>query len=198
MIQGPILIVSILLLIEIVILFLSEHAHFKKYFRFLPAVFWIYFIPMLVSSLGLIDSQSPLYSKITNYFLPASLFLLLISVDLKSIFHLGNSALVMFFAGSFGIMLGIVSVFAIFRRWVGDDFWTGFGALAGSWTGGSANLIAVKEALATPDAVFLPMVIVDTIVPYVWMGLLVAASSWQHVFDRFNRSDLAVLEKIDQ
>ena len=57
-------------------------------------------------------------------------------------------------------------------------------------------MIAVKEALNVPDGVFLPMVVVDTVVPYVWMGCLIAAVCWQARFDVWNRSDRAVLESL--
>ena len=67
-----------------------------------------------------------------------------------------------------------------------------------AWTGGSANMIAVKEALAVPDAVFAPMVIVDTVVPYLWMGLLIAMVGLQPAFDRWNRADRAILVKADR
>ncbi len=196
MIHHPFLLFLILLAIETAVLSAASHPRTKKYFGFLPAVFWIYFLPMLISSAGLIDAKSPLYSLVTTYGLPASLFLLLLGVDLKSIAQLGRTALLMFLAGSLGIMLGTTLSFAIFRPFVEDVFWMGFGALSGSWTGGSANMVAVKEALGTPDDVFLPMVVVDTIVPYVWMGLLVVASTGQAAFDRWNRSDRSVLDHI--
>src|SRR6185437_2641872 len=48
--------------------------------------------------------------------------------------------------------------------------WKGGGALSASWFGGSANMLAVKEGLHTPDSVFAPMVIVDTVNTYSWMG----------------------------
>jgi len=76
--------------------------------------------------------------------------------------------------------------------------WAGFGALSASWIGGSANLVAVKEVLSTPDEVFLPMVIVDTIVPYFWMGILVSAVGLRPLFDRFTGTDPNVLEKFRQ
>ncbi len=57
-------------------------------------------------------------------------------------------------------------------------------------------MIAVKEALNTPDAVFLPMVIVDTIVPYTWMGILVALAARQKSFDTWNRSDRRILDDL--
>jgi uncharacterized membrane protein len=198
MIQHPILIFLILLAIETAILSAAAHPRTKRYFRFLPAVFWIYFLPMCVSSLGIIDAKSPLYGVVTTYGLPASLFLLLLGVDLPAIARLGRTAVLIFLAGSLGIMLGTALSFSIFRPFVGDMFWMGFGALSASWTGGSANMVAVKEALGTPDDVFLPMVVVDTIVPYVWMGLLVSASSGQAAFDRWLRADRGVIDHIRQ
>ncbi len=155
-------------------------------------------MPMLVSSLGLIDDKSPLYEWAKTYGLPASLFLLLLEVDVKAIARLGRAALLIFFSGSFGIILGTVAAFAVFRPLVGDEFWSGFGALSASWTGGSANMVAVKEAAGTPDGVFLPMVVVDTLVPYLWMGVLVAGSSWQNALDRWMRADPRVMEDIRQ
>ncbi len=196
MVYHPILIFLILLSIETAILSAAAHPRTKKYFGFLPAVFWIYFLPMCVSSLGLIDAKSPLYGVVTTYGLPASLFLLLLGVDLKAITRLGRTAVLMFLIGSAGIMLGTALSFAIFRPFVGDVFWSGFAALSASWTGGSANMIAVKEALGTPDDVFLPMVVVDTIVPYVWMGLLVSISTGQAAFDHWLRADRGVIEDI--
>lgn len=196
MIHHPFLIFLILLAIEVTVLSAAGHPRTKKYFGFLPAVFWIYFLPMCVSSIGLIDAKSPLYGLATTYGLPASLFLLLLGVDLKSIARLGRTAVLLFLAGSFGIMLGTMLSFAIFRPFVGDIFWMGFGALSASWTGGSANMVAVKEALGTPDDVFLPMVVVDTIVPYVWMGLLVSVSTGQVAIDRWLGADRGVIDDI--
>src|SRR3989338_479761 len=196
MIQHPFLIFLILLAIEAAILSAAAHPRPKKNFGFLPAVFWIYFLPMCVSSLWIIDDQSPLYGLVTTYGLPASLFLLLLGVDLPVIVRLGRTAVLTFLAGSLGIMLGAALSFALFKEVVGADFWSGFGALSGSWTRGSANMVAVKEALGTPDDVFLPMVVVDTIVPYVWMGLLVTVSTRQAVFDRWLRADRGVIDHI--
>lgn len=196
MIHEPVLIILVLLAVEVLVLFLSRHPRTRFLFDFLPSVFWIYFLPMLASTAGLIDAGAPVLSSITTYFLPASLFLLLVVVDIKAILRLGATALAMFFIGSAGILAGTVTAFILFKNIVGTEFWSGFGALSASWTGGSANMIAVKEALAVPDRVFAPMVIVDTIVPYVWMGMLVACVGGQHLFDRRNRSDRRVLDDL--
>jgi uncharacterized membrane protein len=171
MIQNSTALIVVLLFIEGLVLYLANHQKFSKYFDILPAVFWIYLLPMIASSLGLIDSKAQIYSEITKYLLPMALLMLLMTVDIKAIFSLGTSALLMFFIGSLGIVFGMVVVFALFKGIIGTQFWSGFAALTGSWTGGSANMIAVKEALGSPDAVFLPMVIVDTIVLVLIVGI---------------------------
>jgi len=196
MIHNSLFLILVLLAVESSILFLAGNPRTKHLFSFLPSMFWIYFLPMVLSTLGIIDAKSPLYAQITKYLLPPALFLLLLNMDIKAISRLGPAALVMFFAGTFGILLGIVVTFVLFKPLVGAQFWSGFGALSASWTGGSANMIAVKEALNTPDAVFMPMVIVDTVVPYTWMGILVAMAVHQKTFDKFNRSDRSILDDL--
>ncbi|NTV29460.1 MAG: DUF819 family protein [Candidatus Omnitrophica bacterium] len=196
MIHNPIFIIIILVAIELLVLSLSRYERTSGWFEILPPVFFIYFIPMLFSTAGLLDTKAPVLSAVTTSILPMALFLLLVTVDLPAIFRLGGRALGMFFIGAFGMISGAALAFAISRRFVGDQFWGGFAALSASWTGGSANMVAVKEALSVPDAVFLPMVVVDTVVPYVWMGLLIAAVRWQPAFDRWNRADRTVLEEL--
>lgn len=196
MVDSPFILVVLLLAVETVVLEISSRDRFKKYFSFLPPVFWIYFLPMLLSTLGLIDSKSPVYDLINKWFLPASLILLLLSSDIQAILKLGRPALIMMLAGSLGIMVGMPLVFWLVKPLVGGQMWPGFGALSGSWIGGSANMIAVKEAIGTSQEVFTPMVVVDTVVPYVWLGFLVTASAFQWQFDRINRSDRGILDEL--
>lgn len=196
MIKHPLVIVLYLFFLEWLVLTVSSKDRFKKYFSFFPPVFWIYFLPMLSAALHVIDSKSSIYGLVIIGLLPASLLLLLVGVDMKAIMKLGPLALGMFFIGSFGIIVGTPFVFFIFERIVGPQFWSGFGALSASWIGGSANMIAVKEALGTPENIFLPMVIVDTVVPYVWMGMWVLLIGFQPVFDRWNHSKREIIDHL--
>ena len=196
MIQNSLGIICVLVLIEALILFFSESTKTKKFFQFPPALFWIYFLPMIVSGLGVIPQQHAIYPKITSLVLPAGLILLLIVTDIKAILKLGRPALLMMFTGSAGIMLGAPLVVMLFKPWLPADAWSGFGALSASWIGGSANMIAVKEAIHTPDAVFFPMIVVDTVVAYSWMGLLILLEGFQKTYDKWNRSDLRVVEEL--
>jgi uncharacterized membrane protein len=198
MISNPALIVAVLISIEALVLWLSRHERTRRFFDLLPSVFWIYFLPMLAATFGLIDSKSPVYGLITSWLLPASLVLLLLPVDIRAILRLGPLALSMFFIGAAGIIAGATLSFSLFKPVIGARFWSGFGAVSASWTGGSANMIAVKEALSVPDEVFAPMVIVDTVVPYLWMGFMIAIVGLQPAFDRWNRSNSAALDHLGE
>jgi uncharacterized membrane protein len=198
MINNPYAVIVFLGLIEFFVLYFSSRPRFKKYFHFIPPVFWIYALPMIFSSLGLIDPNSRFYKVIAENVLPASLILLLLSTDLNAISKLGKKALFMMLAGSLSIMIVFPIVFYFFKNLVGIHMWSGFGALSASWVGGSANMIAVKEALGTPEAVFAPMLLVDTIVPYLWMALLIACVGLQKPFDKMIKADMQVMEELNQ
>jgi len=198
MIQNSFGILCALVLIEATVLFFSENPRTKKFFQFPPPLFWIYFLPMLVAGIGILPQEHAIYPKITSTVLPAGLILLLITTDIKAILKLGRPALLIMFTGSAGIMVGAPLVVMLFKPWLPADAWSGFGALSASWTGGSANMIAVKEAIHTPDAVFFPMIVVDTVVAYSWMGFLILLEGVQKKYDLWNRSDRGVVEELSR
>lgn len=197
MITNPYAGIAVLVLVEVFVLFASGRQRLQKYFHFIPPVFWIYAIPMVLSSLGFIDPDNRFYKTIAENVLPASLILLLLSSDLAAIARLGKKALIMMLVGSVSIMAAIPIVFYLFKNVVGTHMWSGFGALSASWVGGSANMVAVKEALSTPEPVFAPMLVVDTVVPYVWMAFLIAMVGLQGTFDRIIKADQQIMIELN-
>ncbi len=139
---------------------------------------------MLASSAGWIPREAPLYTFASKQLLPVCLVLLLIGTDLGSLARLGPSAIRIMLAGAGGTILGGAAAFFLYHRWLPSGSWGAVGALTGSWIGGSANLLAVKEALGVPDALVGPIILVDAMIAYSWMGLLIAASAWQERWDR--------------
>ena len=194
--DNPVYIISVLISIEAAILFIDSRPIGKKVFRFLPSMFWIYFIPMLANTAGLLPGEHSVYGIITRWVLPGSLVVLLLSADIRGILKLGPTALGVMAAGIAGIMIGAPVVMLIYRQWLGADAWQAIGTLSGSWIGGSANMVAVKEGIDTPDAVFKLLIITDTIIPYAWMGLLIALSAHQQKFDRWNKSNTKLLDEL--
>ncbi|MBT3199692.1 MAG: DUF819 family protein [Phycisphaerales bacterium] len=204
MINDPLGIIMVLLVIEGGILYTAGLDRAKKMFKYVPAMFWIYFLPMLVNTLGLIPPKenlageviTPVYGAISTYGLPACLILLLLSVDLRAIFRLGGVAVAVMLAGSLGTLVGGVIVLLIFGQWLPPDIWQGLGPLSASWMGGSSNMIAVAESVKTPTKMYGTMIVVDTIIPYAWMGLLIFLSAHQARFDRWNRAKSDILDDL--
>ena len=173
----------------------STLPRFRKLFALTPPVIYAYFVPTISAAVGIIPGDSPVYGWMTRYLLLVALILLMLSVDLKSILRLGPMALFMVVAGSVGIVLGAVVSFLLFGAFLPEESWKAFAALSGSWIGGTANMVAIAESVGTPDALMGPIIVIDTVVGYGWMGLLLFFSAFQH---RFDASINAHTEKIEE
>jgi len=173
----------------------STLPRFSKFFQLTPPVIYAYFVPTISAAVGIIPGDSPVYGWMTRYLLLVALILLMLSVDVKSILRLGPMALFMVVAGSVGIVLGAVVSFLLFGAFLPEESWKAFAALSGSWIGGTANMVAIAESVGTPDALMGPIIVIDTVVGYGWMGLLLFFSAFQH---RFDASINAHTEKIEE
>jgi uncharacterized membrane protein len=176
----------------------SQIKLFQKFFRYLPPVIWIYFLPMLSSAIGIIPRESELYEWTKLYILPSALVLLLLSANIPVIIKLGFKAIIMFLTGSFGIIIGGPIVLLIFKHWLPPDAWKGIGALSGSWMGGSATMLAIAQSIKTPESLLAPLIVVDTVVGYGWMGIVIFLSAFQDKVDEFNRVDKTILIELNK
>jgi uncharacterized membrane protein len=122
----------------------------------------------------------------------------MISIDLKSVAKLGPIALFMITAGTLGIIIGGPVALLLFGPFLPADAWQGFAALSGSWIGGTANMVAIAESVGTPDSAFGPVIVVDTVVGYGWMGVLLFFSVWQKKFDTRTRANTRAIEETNE
>jgi uncharacterized membrane protein len=191
----PMSVFAFLATLVAVIFWLSGVKKFEKFFEYLPPVIFVYFVPMICTTLGITPAASPAYAFTTRYFLPLALFLLMISIDLKSVAKLGPVALFMVTAGTLGIVFGGPVALMLFGGFLPPDAWKGFAALSGSWIGGTANMVAIAESVDTPESAFGPIIVVDTVVGYGWMGVLLFFSVWQKKFDTRTKANTAAIEE---
>jgi len=195
-IQDPFYVLAYLAAVVTAVFQLARLPALQPVFDRLPAVFWTYFLPMLSTTLGILPAESPVYSALSRYLLPVSLALMLLSAEIPAIVKLGRTALLVMAAGALGTALGSLLAFELFRPWLPAEAWRGFGALTGTWIGGSANLIAVGTAVGLSPELQGVIIIVDTVVGYSWMGLLVWLAGRQTAFDRWNGADRGLVDAI--
>ncbi len=190
--------VAIALIVLIGVLhWVSEWKFLAGFFRYLPPVIWVYFLPMLLSNAGLLPQSSPAYDWIRQYLLPAALVLMLLASNVPALLKLGGKAILTMMVGTFGIVAGAVTSFTILHPWLPPETWKGFGALTGSWIGGSANMVAVATSVGTPDSMLGPLIVVDTVVGYGWMGVVIALAIFQDRLDRRNGVDRTVVDGLN-
>ena len=183
----------------------SEFWFWKKFYSWVPSVLVCYFLPSLLYSFGIIDpSQSNLYFMASRYLLPTSLVLLTISVDVKELMKLGPKAVIMFFTGTAGIIVGgpigllLISYFApeVINAPSNEEIWRGLSTIAGSWIGGSANQTAMKEVFEVGGLLFSKMVAVDVIMGNLWLALLMLGISKNKKINKLLKADDKSIENL--
>jgi len=173
-----------LLMLVLAGVFVTSHnsdPRWKKFYRLVPSLLMCYFVPSIFSTFGVISpEQSQLYFVASRYLLPTCLVLLCLSIDLPGLKKLGPKALIMFFTGTAGIVIGGPLAFFIMSKIspetvVGqgaDAVWRGMTTLAGSWIGGGANQTAMKEMFGAGESIFSALIAVDIIVANIWMACI--------------------------
>lgn len=167
-------------------------------FRYVPPILWVYFLPMVGTSLGLFPNESPLYGTAIRLLLPPALVMLLLSVDIRSLARLGPKAIGTMLFGTAGVVLGAPLALLLFKAWVPADTWMGMASLSGSWIGGSSNMVAIKESIGCPEGIFGIMIVVDVLVGYAWMGIVMSFSGMQDAIDARFKVDRTIIDDLNR
>ncbi|WP_298778963.1 DUF819 family protein [uncultured Polaribacter sp.] len=212
-----------ILMISLGFVFYTENlktGFWAKFYKIVPGLFMAYFIPALFTTFRIISpewetentvgeivkNKSQLYYVASRFLLPAALVLMTLSIDLKAIFNLGSKALIMFFTGTVGIIIGgpiailIISIFS--PETVGgadfDAVWRGLSTLAGSWIGGGANQTAMLEIYEYTPSKYGGMVIVDIVVANVWMAILLIGIGKKDKINKWLKADTTAIEELKE
>ena len=197
MIKDPNAIFVYIIFLIGTIYYLKSQPSLTKLFKYMPPVIWVYFLPMISTSIGIIPNDSALYGWTTRHLLPPALILLLLSSNIRAMTALGPKAIGTMLFGTLGIIIGGSLSLLIFGGLLPDDAWMGLGALSGSWIGGSANMVAVGKSIGTSDDLFGNMIVIDTLVGYGWMGVVIFISGHQDTIDRWNNADTGIIKQLN-
>ena len=212
-----------LLMLALGLIFYSESiksGFWSKFYKIVPGLFIAYMIPALLTTLGIIapewqtvsesgeiiEHKSNLYFMSSRYLLPAALVLMTLSIDLKAVFNLGWRALIMFFTGTIGIVIGgpiaILLISMVSPETVGgigpDAVWRGLSTLAGSWIGGGANQTAMLEIYGYNQKLYGGMVFVDIVVANIWMAILLIGIGKSEKIDKWLKADNSSIEELKE
>ena len=184
-----------------------KNGFWSRFYKLIPGLLMCYFLPAIFNSLGIISSEeSQTYYIASRYLLPASLVLMTLSIDLKAIYNLGYKALIMFFTGTIGIIIGgplaiiILSFFfpELFNGAGPDAIWRGLSTLAGSWIGGGANQAAMLEIFEYNPKKYSGMVLVDIVVANIWMAILLFGIGKKDSINKWLNADTSAIEELKE
>ncbi len=191
-----------------------------KFYKIVPGLFMAYLIPAIFTTIGVISpeweitsatgeivkNKSQLYYVASRFLLPAALVLMTLSINLKAISNLGSKALIMFFTGTVGIIIGgpiailLISIFSP-ETVGGADFnavWRGLSTLAGSWIGGGANQTAMLEIYQYNPQKYGGMVFVDIVVANIWMAILLIGIGRKDKINKWLKADTSAIEELKE
>lgn len=212
-----------LLMLALGMVFLTESlktGFWSKFYKIIPGLFVAYMLPAVLTTTGLISPEwqsisqenkilkhgSSLYFMSSRYLLPAALVLMTLSIDLKAVFNLGWKALVMFFTGTLGIVIGgpiaILLIATFSPDTVGgigpDAVWRGLSTLAGSWIGGGANQTAMLEIYGYNQRLYGGMVFVDIVVANIWMAIILIGIGKRNRINKWLKADASSIEELKE
>jgi uncharacterized membrane protein len=201
LISSPIGVLAVLCIVAAFFFFLAQVTQ-AKLFNYVPPLLFIYATPVFLSNLTVaghvvVSNKSIIYSGLSQFVLPVFIVLMLIKVNVPAVVKVMGKGVLVMLMGTAGVVVGGVVSYVIVHGWLPEDSWKGFGALAGSWIGGTANMLATKEMLGASEAQLGLAVVADNVIYIVWLPLLLMSRDFADKFNKWARVPADRLEAMD-
>lgn len=162
----------------------------------IPLVLLLYIGFMLLANLSLWDSQDALivaFEKRTiSNLLPAMIFLMMLGFDFSLFKKIGSKMLLAFFSTTLSLLIAFVTIFYLFKPLLWETAAASFATLAGSWSGGTLNMIAVAQAIGLDASSLSNVVVVDTILYSFWLMFLLFLRPFSERFNHFSKAEIQI------
>ncbi|AIZ36051.1 DUF819 domain-containing protein [Parvimonas micra] len=194
--------IALLFFVSGIVIYLEKKFKNGIFFKYIPALVIIYFGAMILSTLGVwdmnVESVSKARSVLKDAILPSMIFLMLLRADLRDIAKLGPRMIISFFTATFTIMIGFVVAFLIFKGSLASNAPLTFGALAGSWVGGTQNMVAVQQAVGLEGSGMGYTLLIDSIDYSIWIMFLLFLVPFANKFNKWTKADTSKIDNINE
>jgi len=196
LISSPIGVLAVLCIVA-AFFFLVAQVSGAKLFNYVPPLLFIYATPVFLNNFDVIPSESVIYTGLSKFALPVFIVLMLIKVNVPAVIRVMGKGVLVMLMGTAGVVVGGVVAYLTVHHWLSEDAWKGFGTLAGSWIGGTANMLATKEMLGASEAQLGLAVIADNVIYIVWLPLLLMSRDFAEKFNQWARVPADRLQAMD-
>lgn len=176
-----------------------EKSSTSRFLKFVPGIVLIYFGGAFLKTTGILGASESIdatYGNVRDVLLPTLIILMLLNCDLRKLIKLGPKMLLGYFIAVFSIILGFTVTYLLFQSLYAPNTWQAFGALAGSWTGGSANMVIIQGILDVPENIFGYALIMDTINYSSWVMIMFWLVPFAAFFNRWAKADTSHLDEV--
>src|SRR5699024_3630770 len=190
------LFIGVLLALSGAIILLDQRST-GRFFRYSPGFVLMYYAAALLNTVGFFSEAKEIETVgggVQDALLPAMILLLLFTCDIRRVIRLGPKLLLTLVVTSASIIVGFIVAYLVLNSFLHEEAWKALGALNASWTGGSANMVAVQGILEAPESVFGYVLIVDTVLYSFWLLLMFSSVSVSEKFNRWPGADTASLD----
>jgi uncharacterized membrane protein len=171
LIDDPVAVLVVLAAVVLVALKLEARV---TLFRSLGAALMGILMGMVLSNLGVIPGESPIYNFLQGTGVSIGIVLILTSVDVRSVVDAGPSMLAAFAIGAFGTGLGAMVAGLVLFRQIGEETWKLTGQFTGTYIGGGVNYAGLGRAFDTSSDLFTAALAADVILTAIWMAACLA------------------------
>lgn len=164
-----------------------------KVLQYLPPIVLLYILVMILSSNGLFEKNEDIsqsYSTLKSNLLPAMLFLMLLPNKITQLFFLGPKMLLSFLLASLSLFIAFILSFILFSLGVYDI--EILAPLAGSWMGGTANMLAVASAINSSESAIGVTMLIDSVDYSLWVMFLLLIVPLASKFNHFTKASNSV------
>ena len=177
--------------------FWLERATRWRLFQYMPPLVFIYLVPVLLANGGVIPVKAPVYDNLSKPLLSMMLTLMLLNVDVAGAFKVLGRGMAVMVLGTIGVIVGAAAGAYAVKAHLGSTAWKAFGALTGSWVGGTGNMFAVADMFEATDERSLA-VLADTSILLIWLPMLLGSKRFAGWFARFAKVDMDRVARMDR
>lgn len=159
-----------------------------RVFAVLPPIVFTYLLVTTLAVTGLWQVNEEIrdaQALLIRNLVPALVFLLMINCDLRAILALGPRVLAVFTCASLSLFIAFLATYLLYSHWLPGDAWQPLAALSGSWVGGTANMIAVKQAIGMSDSLLAMSLLTDALCYSMWVVVLFSVARLAPAFNRW-------------
>lgn len=131
---------------------------------------------MILSNIGVIPTESPVYDSVWSYVVPLAIPLLLFQCNIKKIGKESGRLLILFVLSSLGTVVGAVGGYALLHNAV-PELEKVAAMFSGTYVGGSVNFAAMADSFGASGELTSAAVVADNLLMALYFFVLIAMPS---------------------